>query len=191
MTTSDILNALIGGTKMMLEIIGSQKSRDDLDILNNGITGLYDYIVGNSQDASFYSRTDFAELFYSAIADGEDIPNDVCIRAERYFKNFKCDADYSQSLNNIKDRIIKLRAAKAIHDMFVAQNEEETAEVHSLIFNFCHLPGSVGIVSPLYQWAVRNARLDCLFLSAIFEYGYIMGKRAERAKKKKHSNVNK
>lgn len=170
---------------------------NELELFNSGIHSFYKYIIawsnkyGNGD--SFYSREDFAEKFYSAVLDNEELPPDICAWAKRYYKNSTHKEVTAEFITALKSKIKSSKALREFQEkikkMSVIRNEEETSEIRKILAHSC-IPGVYDNVAPLIEYA-KNNNHGLVWLSIdMFTYGYIMGKRAERAKRKNRKEQN-
>jgi len=155
---------------------------------NSSIIGLYNYTGNNTDFKLQYPFDKFANLFYDAVCYDEELPEYVQEKFIFYFKrpeNVKIDKDYIYStLYKIRTCIMQKKLDNAVKDFWIKENERRTKKIRDLVFNHHHECNSAVLVRPLITWAENHNQLNHQFIYKIFEYGYITGKRAERAKKK-------
>lgn len=149
------------------------------------IQSLYDYSAGHQKPCKYsYTFDTFKEIIFNAVADDEELPDDIRSQAEIYYKGRITEKIGINAFKVIKERILKLKADEQTFKLFLEQNDRETEETRNLLFNNRHCDKTYYYVRPLIQWATYHKKLDELFIFKMFEYGYITGKRDERAKKK-------
>lgn len=175
MTTKTVIASMINGGKLMSKILKYEYR--PFESFETEISSLYSY------SKLPHSFATFKEIFFNAVSDDKEIPNDIILSVEKYFKGISEEMDINAFMA-IKARVIQLQGAKKIRDCFIALNEKETEEVRNLLFDNWHCPKTFYYVNPLIYWANRHHKIDRTFIYKMFEYGYIVGKREERAKRK-------
>ena len=157
-------------------------------VFNKNIINLYNYTGNNTDFKSHYSFNDFTNLFYDVVRYDEELPEYVQEKFTIYFNrshNVEIDKEYIYyALNEIRACIVQLKLDEAVKDFWIKDNERKTKKIRELVFNHSHCCKAVPAVCPLITWAENHNQLNHEFIYKIFEYGYIMGKRAERARKK-------
>lgn len=192
MKTEDVLCGLIEGRKLIgktFERVGRPLHEDAFTAFNREVEQFYWYIHshtrGSDKDIStFYTLDRFMELFYCSVTDGKELPANVLEWASSYLKGLCCQTDNKEVLNVIADRIVKLRIANAFRECVREGYREETEEIRELLYNHVHCKGYMGILHPLIMWARSYNKLNIDFVYAVFQYGYIRGKRAERNRRR-------
>lgn len=197
-TSKVILTGLIFSTKKERELL-EMPTVSELELLNNGINRLYDYIIGYAKSenaADFYSKEQFFKFFYNVATDDEELPPDVIEWAMKYLDGTEYTKESDEEiLAVLKVQIEELRRKNAkeeqVRQLAVIKNEEKTAEMRRLIaynaFNCCSDSSYSDIASLITYAQKHNYSLPNLCID-IFTYGYITGKRAERARRKKNSD---
>lgn len=190
-TSRAILTGLIISSKKLHELLESPTD-SELELLNGSINCLYDYIKSKNA-VDFYSKECFFKFFYNVATDDEELPSDLIEWAMKYLgsEEYWKETD-SELLENLKVQIEELRRKNAEDKMrrqlAVIKNEEETAEIRGVIaynaFNCC----SYSDIAPLVTYAINHDYSLRMLCINIFTYGYITGKRTERARRKKKSN---
>lgn len=162
-------------------------SRTYFEAFNDNILRFYHYTGNNTNFQSHYSFEEFVNLFYDAVCYDEELPKYVQEKFIIYFncrKNADVDNELVYSaLNEIRDCIVQSKLDETVKDFWIKDNERKTKKIRELIFR-PHLEcNSVALVYPLIEWAENHNRITYEFIYKIFEYGYITGKRTERARK--------
>ena len=97
----------------------------------------------------------------------------------------------SEFLSAVKAQINESRKAEQKIQLAIIKNEEKTAEMRRLIayntFNCCSY-SSYSDITSLITYTQNHGCSLLNFCIDIFTYGYITGKRAERARRKKNGN---
>ncbi len=157
-------------------------------MFNDNILGFYHYRGDNTDFKSRYSWSEFKNFFYDAVYYDEELPEYVQEKFMIYFKGREnVDVDKGLvhcTLNEIKACIMQEKLDRAAKGFWIKDNERKTKKIRELIFRPHPECNSVDLVHPLITWAENHNRLTYEFIYKIFEYGYITGKRAERARKK-------
>ncbi len=162
--------------------------RELFRVFNENIASLYSYRGNNTDFKSLYSFNEFTNLFYDAVRYDEELPEYVQEKFTIYFNrphNVEIDKEYIYyALNEIRACIVQLKLDEAVKDFWIKDNERKTKKVRELLLHDRHECNSALLVRPLITWAENHNWLNHKFIYKIFEYGYIMGKRTERARKK-------
>ena len=189
MTIKDVLNVfLVYGQKMDYIFRNYREPRTPFEIFDNEIVTCYHCTYDGTNFEKRYSFHDFKNMFYNAICYDEELPEYVQERISVLFgdlMNEKLDVDfYNTAVTEIKAAVTNVMLNETIQGFWRKKNEMETEKIRKLVFNNCHKCNSFALVQPLITWAENHNRLDCNFIFKMFEYGYITGKRDERAKRK-------
>lgn len=163
-----------------------------LERFNNEIAHFYEY-TGNSTDfKSRYSLNEFTNLFYDIVCYDEELPEYVQKRLSLYFDILtKVEVDektVNSALVKVQNGILQLKLDNAIKEFWIEDNDRKTKKVRNLVFNHKHECNSTALVRPLITWAENHNRLDYNFICKMFEYGYIVGKKEERVKRKERES---
>lgn len=163
-------------------------SRTYFKVFNENILGFYHYTGNNTNFQSCYSFDEFVSLFYDAVCYDEELPEYVQEKFIIYF-NRRENADVDKelvysALDEIRACIVQSKLDEAVKDFWIKDNERKTKKIRELLFCHRHECNSATLVRPLITWAENHNRMTYEFIYKIFEYGYITGKRAERARKK-------
>lgn len=165
------------------------KKTTHFESLNDELIRFYEYTGNNVDFKSLYSFNEFTNLFYDAICYDEELPEYVQEKFIVYFKTpikVTLDEEYANSVcNEIKACILQAKLDNVIKDFWIKDNDRKTKKVRELVFRNRHECNSAALVRPLITWAKNHNRLNYEFIYKMFEYGYIMGKRTERTRKKK------
>lgn len=166
----------------------NRRHHTPFEIFKRSISDFYTYTGNDTNFKAQYSFSEFANLFYDAVCYDEKLPEDVQEKFISYIKSYineNVDKELIRSaLNEIRACIMQERLDNAVKDFWVKDNERKTKKVRELLFNYSHCCKVVPAVRPLITWAENHNRMTYEFIYKIFEYGYITGKRDERAKKK-------
>lgn len=192
-TSKAILTSLIFSSKKMRELL-EMPTVSELELFDSGINQLYNYTIGYT--ANFYSKEHLFKLFCNVITDDEELPPNVIEWTMKYLGSVEYlkESD-NELLENLKVQIEELRRKNTKEEqerqLAIIKNEEKTAEMRRSIaynaFNCCSYSSYSNITS-LITYAQNHGRSLLNFYIDIFTYGYITGKRAERARRKKNSN---
>lgn len=187
---------IIISTFLAVEIIVDLYNKSEMDyakrtyfeMFKENIVGFYEYTGNNTDFKVLYSFNEFTNLFYDAVCYDEELPKYV---QEKFMIYFKCsektefDKEYINSvLYEIRACIVQSKLDEAVKDFWIKDNERKTKKIRELIFRPHFECNSVDLVRPLITWAENHNKMTYEFIYKIFEYGYITGKRAERARKK-------
>lgn len=163
-------------------------NRPPLERLNDEILHFYNYTGNDTDFASCYSFEVFKNLFYDAVCYDEGLPEDVQKKILSYFDvltKVKVDEQMVNSaLVEIQNCILQKKLDNAIKEFWIEDNDRKTKKVRNIIFNHKHECNSIALIRPLITWAENHNALNIKFIYKMFEYGYIVGKREERAKRK-------
>lgn len=189
MTTREVLASMIASEKALqaaFERVGVSSSKEPFDMFNSALDSFYGYIISHIKSSgricNVYSKECFRDIFYCAVISDREIPQDICEWADGYYKGFKSAEIDLDFLSELETSICKRCMAEAIRDHIVRGYDEETAEIRALLDRAC-IPEAADYVSPLYNWARAHDSINYRFILNIFKYGYIQGKRTERARR--------
>ncbi len=135
---------------------------------------------------SFYERNEYLHLFYDLALDLKGLPETVKKCASLYYHGTPHDTEidaifYARLCKEIKDEIERERAEQAE----IERIKEETKELQRILGEQFPLQ-DLEKIKPLLKLAEHENRAGSyLFMAQLFNYGFIEGKRAERAKRKK------
>lgn len=198
-TSKAILTGLILSSKQMREWL-EMPTVSELELFDSGINRLCNYIIGNisksENAADFYSKEQLFKFFCNVTTDDEELPPDVIEWTMKYLggAEYWKESD-EETIAVLKVQIEELRRKttkeEQARQLAVIKNEEKTAEMRRLIaynaFNCCSY-SSYSDITSLITYAQKHGCSLLNFCIDIFTYGYITGKRAERARRKKNSN---
>lgn len=183
-----IFNTILAtGQERDLILAKYREARTPVEMFNDYISDCYTCKYGGADFERRYSAKEFRDMFYVAFLYDEELPEYVqekilAMSGEHVYK--KVDKDfYNTAVSEIKEEITHFMLEENLKNYHRKKNEIETAAVRALVFSHYHGCDTYSAVSPLITWAKNNDRLDCNFIYKMFEYGYIMGKRAERQKR--------
>lgn len=195
-TSKAILTGLIFGIKKEHELL-EMPTVSELELFDSAINQLCNYIIGNisksENAADFYSKEQLFKFFCNVATDDEELPPDAIEWTMKYLGNAEYWKESDEEIITVlKVQIEELRRKTAkeeqIKQLAVIKNEEKTAEMRRLIaynaFNCC----SYSHIAPLVTYALNHDYSLRMLCINIFTHGYITGKRAERARRKKNSN---
>lgn len=192
-TIKTILSAILVGEQEFDYLMRKYRNpRTPVEMFNDSIMEHYRCKYDGTDFEKRYSAEEFRNMFYNAVLYGEDLPEYVQERVLAMSEGDlgkKVDTDfYNNAVSEIKAEITNFMLQENVKDFYRKKNEIETLSVRQLVFAHQHNFNAYSAVRPLITWAENNNRLNYDFIYRMFEYGYIMGKRAERAKKKKHGS---
>ncbi|MDE6671709.1 MAG: hypothetical protein K2K16_05880 [Ruminococcus sp.] len=191
-TVETIVNAFISTDNhisVLYKLYGeNRKTYTPFEKFKNGISEFYRYTGNDTDFKSCYSFETFANFFYDAVCYDEELPEYIQEKFIIYFKRpekTEIDKEYINSvLHEIRAYIVKSKLDEAVKDFWINDNDRKTKKVRELIFRPHPECNSATLVSPVITWAENHNRMTYEFIYKIFEYGYITGKRDERARKK-------
>lgn len=161
--------------------------RTPVEMFKDFVADSYSCTYNGADFEKRYSENEFRDMFYTAILYDEELPEYVQERVLAMSKEFvdkKVDTDfYNTAVSEIKAEIKDFMLRETVKDFCRKKNDIETLAVRQLVFGHQHNFKASLYVHPLITWAENNNRLDYSFIYRMFEYGYIMGKRAERQKR--------
>lgn len=183
-----IFNAILATGQESNRIFAKyREASTPVEMFNDYISDCYTCTYGGADFEKRYSAKEFKEMFYVAFLYDEELPEYVqekilAMSSEYVYK--KVDKDfYNTAVSEIKEEIKNFMLQENVKDFYRKKNDIETLTVRQLVFGHQHNFKASTYVRPLITWAENNNRLDYGFIYRMFEYGYIMGKRAERQKR--------
>lgn len=176
-----IITIFIISQQQAVFLLTGKTSYSPFKLFNRAIANLYDFGEFNEPFEKF------RDFFYNAVIFNEPLPEFVIEQIQAYYKGYtykKLSAgSYKTAVSEIKEEITNFMLEENLKNYHIKKNEIETAAVRELVFSHYHDCNAYSAVRPLITWAENNDRLDYNFIYRMFEYGYIMGKRAERQKR--------
>lgn len=125
------------------------------------------------------SNTDlkrFRTHIYSYLRHGIDLSYSVRASASSFYRNTRRSSEHDLVF------IEEVLTAEAERIEAIRKNEKETEAIRKILR---HQPiGSIEKIRPLLIYAKNHGGIDALTYTSLFNYGYILGKRAERARRK-------
>lgn len=191
MASRDILNIFISADKYwenLAQNLGMKyKKRTYFQAFKEEIDHFYDYTGNHSDFKMFYSLREFENLFYDAVCYDEELPEEVQEKFLLYFEVATHETPDNTTVLSAREEIINCilqeKLDEAVNDFWIKHNDRKTEKVREMIFRPHPECNSDTVIQPLITWAENHNRLNYDFIYRMFEYGYIMGKRAERHKR--------
>lgn len=179
-----ICTLLIASQRMLETYLKGKATCSPFEAFNRSISKLYDFGDFNK----LFSFGEFRDLLYNTVILNAPLPDCVLETITNYLKHYTMDMEtdtisYDSAISEIKEEIIHFMLEENLKNYHRTKNEIETASIRQLIFAHQHNFNAYSAVRPLITWAENHNRLNYDFIYKMFEYGYIMGKRAERQKR--------
>lgn len=118
----------------------------------------------------------FRAHIYSYLRHGIDLSCSVRASASSFYRNVRRNSEHDPVF------IEELLAAEAERSEAIRRNEKETEAIRKILEH--QFVDAIDIIKPLLTYAKNHGGIDALTYVSLFNYGYILGKRAERARRK-------
>lgn len=171
-----IIELIIASSKELL----SNPSNDDSLTVLTAFEATIDHLYYHGQACKLTdSNVDlkrFRASIYSYLRHGIDIHNSVRLSASSFYRNTRCSSEHDLIF------IEELLAAEAERTEAIHKNEKETEAIRKILGH--QSIGCIDKIEPLLTYGKNHGGIDIITYMRLFDYGYILGKRAERARRK-------
>lgn len=170
-----------------------------LEAFDQTLKGCYNYTKGWYEERHpnkkyFYTWKQYTNIFYNMIlGDISRLPESVIQELTNYYR----DSDYDKNIDTmafelLKDSIKILLESKQKEMKEIDKLERETAEIRRILKHQDYLNAYKHIMPFLKLEEAgkprnKETRGKRMLLTEMFNYGFILGKRAERARKHKQT----
>lgn len=138
--------------------------------------GIYYYGQAHKFIASNVDLNRFKASVYSYLRHGIDLRHSVRLSASSFYNNTRRNHEHDQIF------IEKLLDAEAARTEAIRKNEKEAEAIRKILRH--QTIEHIDKIQPLIIYEKNHGGIGILTYVSLFNYGYILGKRAERARRK-------
>ncbi|HEZ7985911.1 MAG TPA: hypothetical protein RWO09_03120 [Ruminococcus sp.] len=171
-----IIDLIIASSKELLKNPHFTDSYTVLTAFEATIKWLYNHGKACKLIASNVDLKRFRASIYSYLRHGIDIHNSVRLSASSFYRNTRRSSEHDLIF------IEELLAAEAERTEAIHKNEKETEAIRKILGH--QSIGCIDKIEPLLTYGKNHGGIDIITYMRLFNYGYILGKRAERARRK-------
>ena len=188
LSSFDLLTAAIEAAKEHSKIYGLTLT----EAFNQKLHSSYNYSKGWHEDhyeGKFYAIEQYKAFFYNfIIGNSPELPEPVLYWATSYFRGYNYKEPDTTALTIIKEYTEALLISEQEEQQEIEQLEQETKEIRRILRHQDFLI-AFEFVSPFIKLeeagklGSHEVRGKTALLTEMFNYGFILGKQAERARK--------
>lgn len=176
-----IIGLIIASSKELLNNPSYGDSYTAFTAFEETIDHLYYHGQAWKLTASNVDLKRFRAHIYSHLRHGIGLSCSVRASASSFYRNTRHSGEHDPAF------IEELLAAEAERTEAINRNEKETEAVRKILGY--QSAGVIDIIEPLLTYAKNHGGINVLTYVSLFNYGYILGKRAERARRKGGANL--
>ncbi|GEM_PF-5693722 len=172
-----IIGLIIASSKELLSDPSYGDSCTVLTAFEDTINHLYYHGQARKLIASNVDFKRFSSHIYSYLRHGINLSYSERAAASSFYRNTHRSSEHDPAF------IEELLTAEAERAEAIRRNENETESIRKILR---HQPviSSMGKIHPLLTYAKNHGGIDILTYVSLFNYGYILGKQAERSRRK-------
>lgn len=171
-----IIGLTIASSKELLNNPSYAGSYTVLTAFEATIAWLYNHSQARRLIASNVDLKSFRASVYDCLRHGIDLIYSVRTSASSFYRDTHRSSEHDAIF------IKELLTAEAERTESILRNEKETESIRKILGY--QSAGVIDIIEPLLTYAKNHGGIDVLTYMSLFDYGYILGKRAERAGRK-------
>lgn len=171
-----IIELIIASSKELLNDQHSDNRYTVLSAFEATIKWLYNHGLACKLIASNVDLKRFRASIYSYLRHGIDLRHSVRLSASSFYRNTCHSSEHDLIF------IEELLAAEAERTEAIHKNEKETEAIRKILGH--QSIGRIDKIEPLLTYGKNHGGIDIITYMRLFDYGYILGKRAERARRK-------
>lgn len=118
----------------------------------------------------------FKASIYSYLRHGVNLRYSVRLSASSFYRNTRCNTEHDSIF------IEEVLIAEAERTEAIRKNEKETEAIRKILGH--QRNRAFDTIEPLLIYGDNHGGIDKIMCMRLFNYGYILGKRAERARRK-------
>lgn len=171
-----IIELIIASSKELLNDQHSDNRYTVLSAFEATIKCLYNHGLACKLIASNVDLNRFKASIYSYLRHGIDLRHSVRLSASSFYRDTRSSHEQDQIF------IEELLAAIAERTEVIHQNEKETEAIRKILRH--QTTECIDKIKPLIIYEKNHGGIGVLTYMSLFNYGYILGKRAERTRRK-------
>lgn len=171
-----IIGLIIASSKELLNNPSYGDSYTVFTAFEATIEHLYYHGQARKIIASNANLKGFRASVYSCLRHGIKLSYSVRASASSFYHNTRRSCDHDLIF------IEELLTAEAEHSEAIRKNEKETEAIRKILGH--QSIDCIDKIVPLITYGENHGEIGILMYASLFNYGYILGKRAERAKRK-------
>lgn len=171
-----IIGLIIASSKELLNNPPYAGAYTVLTAFEETISWLYNHGQAHKLIASNVDLKRFRASFYSYLRHGIALSCSVRASASSFYRNTRRSSEHDPVF------IEEVLTAEAERTEAIRRNEKETEAIRKILEH--QFVDTIDIIEPLLTYAKNHGGIDVLTYMSLFNYGYILGKRAERARRK-------
>lgn len=171
-----IVGLIIASSKELLNNPHYAGAYTVLTAFETTIAWLYNHGQAHGFTGSNVDLKRFRASIYSYLRHGINLSYSVRVSASSFYRNIRRNSEHDLIF------IEELLAAEAERTEPIRRNEKETEAIRKILQH--QTVDCIDKIEPLLTYEKNHGGIDILTYVSLFNYGYILGKRAERAKRK-------
>lgn len=171
-----IIGLIIASSKELLNNPPYAGAYTALTAFEATIAWLYNHGQAHKLIASNTDLKRFRAHIYSYLRHGIGLSCSLRASASSFYRNTRRSSEHDPVF------IEEVLTAEAERSEAIRRNEKETEAIRKILGH--QFVGDIDIIEPLLTYAKNHGGIDALTYVSLFNYGYILGKRAERARRK-------